>query len=96
MLENLALTDFEPYLDTPMVFRAANAEFSLTLAEALPLKQPSPRPVAPFRLTFRSPERYRVPQGLYELQHPQHGPIQLMMVPLQPDAHGALFEVIFN
>jgi hypothetical protein len=96
MLDTLAVTDFEPLLNTEISFRAANGEFQLTLAEAVLLNQPSPRPVAPFRLTFRSAHHYRLPQGIYELQHPQHGPLQLMMVPMQPDARGAAFEVIFN
>lgn len=96
MLETLAVTDFEPLLDSTIRFRAANAEFSLTLAEASLLNQPSPRPAPAFRLLFRSPERYRLPQGMYEMQHPTLGPMEVMMVPIQPDARGALFEMIFN
>lgn len=96
MLETLAVTDFTPLLNASVQFRAANAELALTLVEAALLNQPSPRPAPAFRLIFRSPERYRLPQGVYALVHPTHGALEVMMVPIQPDAQGALFEVIFN
>lgn len=96
MLDQLSVADFEPLLRSELRFRAANGEFTLQLEEAALLQQPSPRPTAPFKLMFRSPEKRTLPQGTFELQHPVHGPIALFMVPLQPDAEGPSFEVIFN
>lgn len=96
VLDQLSLADFEPLLRSELRFRAADGEFALRLDEVVPLGQPSPRPSAPFRLTFRSPQQRYLPQGIFELQHPVHGPLALFMVPLQPDAQGPVFEVIFN
>jgi hypothetical protein len=96
VLDQLSLADFEPLLQSKLLFRAANGEFDLELAQATPLNQPSPRSQPPFRLIFRSAEQRRLPQGTFELQHPTHGPIALFMVPLQPDAIGPSYEVIFN
>lgn len=96
MLDQLSLADFEPLLQSTLLFRAADGEFELQLADARPLAQPSPRPQPPFRLIFRSAEQRRLPQGTFELQHPTHGPMAMFMVPLQPDAIGPSYEVIFN
>lgn len=95
MLENLSLADFEPLLQRHLRFRAADGEFDLQLTEAIPLNQPSPRPQPPFRLIFRSSQQ-RLPQGTFELHHPTLGPLSMFMVPLQPDAQGPSYEVIFN
>lgn len=95
MLDQLSLADFEPLLQRSLDFRAADGEFVLQLTEASPLNQPSPRSQPPFRLIFRSGGKH-LPQGTFELMHPNHGPLALFLVPLQPDAQGPSFEVIFN
>ena len=96
MLDQLSLADFASHLSQDFVFRAADGTFQLRLIEAVPLRQPSPRPHPPFRLLFRSADQLRLPQGNYELQHPQQGALILFMVPVQPDAQGPCYEVIFN
>jgi hypothetical protein len=96
VLDNLSLADFQPLLQSRLTFRAADGEFELELAEATLLNQPSPRPQPPFRLILRSAQQLRLPQGAFELQHPTHGPLVVFMVPLQPDALGPSYELIFN
>lgn len=95
-MDQLSIADFDPLLLSELTFRAADGEFTLTLAEAALLHQPSPRPTPPFRLLFRSAEGRKLPQGNFELQHPRLGPLPMFLVPLQPDAGGPMFEVIFN
>lgn len=96
MLDQLSLADFESHLSHDFAFRAADGEFQLRLIEATPLRQPSPRPHPPFRLLLRSESQLRLPQGNYELQHPDRGALVLFMVPVQPDPQGPCYEVIFN
>lgn len=96
MLETLSVDDFAPLLAAELQFRAANGSFALELLEAEPLRQPSPRPLPPFRLLLRSAAGLQLPQGSFELQHPRLGPLLLFMVPIQPDARGPLYEIILN
>ena len=96
MLESLSVADFAPLLASDLDFRAANGEFRLTLVAAEPLNQPSPRPAPAFRLLLQSSSGQRLPQGTFEMLHPVRGPLQLFMVPIQPDAGGSRFEIIFN
>lgn len=96
MLEQLTVGDFESLLNAPLAFRAADGAFQLDLIGATPLNQPSPRPAPPFRLLLRSGEGRQLPQGCFELQHPAHGAMVVFMVPVQPDATGPCYEIIFN
>lgn len=96
MLETLRVEDFVPLLGQDIEFRAADGSFTLRLVEAAPLKQPSPRPQPPFRLLLASASGQRLPQGVFGLLHPAHGELHLLMVPIQPDTRGPLYELIFN
>lgn len=96
MLLALRLEDFSPLLDQNICFRAADGTFDLRLVEAAALAQPSPRPHPAFRLILQSGTGLRLPQGTFALEHPQHGTLELFMVPIQPDAGGTRYEVIFN
>ncbi len=68
----------------------------LEVASVGDLPSNSPRPVKPFSLTLRSRERWNGPQGIYALDVPGVGTLELFVVPITPDAEGTNYEVIFN
>lgn len=48
-----------------------------------------------FSLVFRGPATQVLPQGTYRLSHAELGGLELFLVPLAPDAEGALYEAAF-
>ena len=69
----------------------------------LPLAVESVRPLpphrfraAPFSLILRGPQAPLLAQGIYALDHPRHGRVELFLVPISRDASGARYEVTFN
>lgn len=75
-----------PIVDSPLAF---------TVGAVDRLKSPSPRGT-PFSLTLKAPPRARGGQGLYRLQHPQLGEIEIFLVPIAPVDGVPLFEAVFN
>ncbi|MDB5357095.1 MAG: hypothetical protein JWN24_3548 [Phycisphaerales bacterium] len=49
-----------------------------------------------FSLLFRAAAGVYFPQRMYRLKHDTLGPIDLFLVPIAPDAQGALFEAVFG
>lgn len=50
----------------------------------------------PFTLLFKGPIELRVPQRIYQLEHPELGALEMFLVPLQPDSAGTKFEAVFS
>jgi hypothetical protein len=69
----------------------------LVLAEVDSLGDPpGPEIRAPFSLIFRGPGDKIARQAIYRVEHDTMGALELFVVPLQPDADGARYQVIFN
>jgi hypothetical protein len=66
----------------------------LELLEVLRLKSPSAR-AQPFSLLFTS-RTHQLTQATFRIAHPAIGAFDLFLVPIQPDARGALYEAVFN
>jgi hypothetical protein len=49
-----------------------------------------------FSLFFDGPADMFLQQGLYPLEHPEMGEMQLFMVPIGRGEHGFQYEVVFN
>jgi hypothetical protein len=49
-----------------------------------------------FSLLFRGPRERHLPQRIYHLEHDAFGMLELFLVPLAPDARGALFQAVFS
>ena len=96
MLERLRLEDFLPHVGSEIDVSAYGREGRFTLKEAGPIKSPSPRDSQPFHLVLSAPNDWRLPQGLYRVQHPQLGTLELFTVPIGPDGSAFCYEVIFN
>jgi hypothetical protein len=96
MLDKLAREDFEPLVGGTMQLVCGEVLVSVEVVEARALASPSPRATPPFALLLRAPMDFRGGQGMYRLEHPKHGPIDLFLVPVGPDAKGMCFEAVFN
>lgn len=66
----------------------------LELLEVTRLKSPSSR-AQPFSLMFTS-KTHKLLQDTFRLTHAELGELEMFIVPLQPDARGALYEAVFN
>ena len=96
MLDRLRKEDFEALIGQKIHVAAGNASAELEVAEASALKSPSPRETPPFRLILRSREGWRAPQGIFRIEHPTLGTLEMFAVPVGPDSLGLCYEILFN
>lgn len=97
MLDQLTLEDFQPLLGQTLHLGDGTTRIALELTEARVLKSPSPRAAPAFALILRENDSNRVfGQGLYRLEHPTLGDIDLFVVPVGADTRGMCYEVTFN
>jgi hypothetical protein len=90
---SVTLETFTPLLGETFSLGAAE----VTLAEAVPLADvPPPSGRRPFSLLFRGTPPPVVAQGMHRVAHAAIGDIELVLVPLQPDADGARYEAVFS
>ena len=59
------------------------------------LRSPSPR-LQPFSVTLLAPPGTRGAQGIYIVEHPDLGQIELFLVPIDSSADRLRFEAVFN
>ena len=91
-LATLTPAQFEPLLGSR--FAVDGTADVLELLTVTRLQSPSPR-AEPFSLTFGS-NTHRLLQSTFRLAHADLGELDVFLVPLQPDARGALYEAVFN
>lgn len=99
MLRTLTIEHFQPLIGETFHVQVNPQEaFEVRLAEAhllggdvLPTSGRKP-----YSLIFVDVQKRLVPQGIYHLTHAALEPLDVFMVPLQPDARGTVFEVIFT
>jgi hypothetical protein len=96
MLDKLRKEDFEPLVGRNLKVTAGDATTELEVAEARELKSPSPRGTPPFRLILRSREGWRATQGMFRVEHPTLGTLEMFAVPVGPDSLGLCYEILFN
>jgi len=100
MLEDLTHSDFIPHVGTPFSLDLGEVgQVELELIEVRPLEGAAGPPETkrePFSLLFRGPADAALHQQVYGLQHQALEPLELFLVPLQPDTEGTLFEAIFT
>ncbi|HSE12939.1 MAG TPA: hypothetical protein VLB69_09915 [Rudaea sp.] len=96
MLSRLCKEDFEPLLGRTVSVNAGGSNADLEVKEVVAIPGPSPRATTPFRLVLRSREGWRAAQGIFRVQHPTLGALDVFSVPIGPDAEGLCYEIIFN
>lgn len=96
MLDRLRKEDFEPLLGRNLKVTSGMSSTELEVADASELRSPSPRATPPFRLILRSRAGWRAPQGMFRVEHPTLGALEMFAVPVGPDGVGLCYEVLFN
>lgn len=91
-LDKLTPEQLDPLVGTN--FAVDGMADALTLLQVERLQSPSPR-AQPFSLLFVS-RTHRLAQATCHLAHPMLGALDVFLVPIQPDARGALYEAVFN
>jgi len=96
MLDVLTAEDFEAMAGKPLSLALGDAAIPVEIAEVRRLKSPSPRAQA-FAVIFRHAGATRSgPQGLYRIDLPERGSVELFVVPVGPDKAGMCYEAVFN
>ncbi len=96
MLDSLRAEHFESLRGRPLALVASDGQIDVEIKDIVPLRNPSPRD-APFSVTFRACGAQRSgPQGLYRLDLPGTGTVDLFIVPIGPDGQGMCYQAIFN
>ena len=85
-LDALTVADFQPLLNQ----RFRMATFDVELVEVTEIaREPGGR--APFSLVFEGGPKPPLPQGIYAVEHPRLGPLEIFLVPIGPDRYEAVF-----
>jgi hypothetical protein len=95
-LDQLRAEDFESLLGRLLPLEAAGVCVDCELVEVRRLPSHSWRTSAPFALTLRGPLDKAIGQGICGLLHPEHGRLELFVVPVARTASGFSYEVTFN
>jgi len=96
MTDELSLDDFLPLLGQSLAIECAGQRLALEVKEVLPIDSPSPRQAPPFSLTLRTRDGWRGGQGIYTLDHPVRGALEIFFVPIGPDGEGWCYQAVFN
>jgi hypothetical protein len=92
---SLKPADFEPHVGRAFAIEANGQRLDLKLAEVEHLGA-AHREGGAFSLTFLSAPGPFLPQGIYPMQHPALGTLELFIVPLGPKDGGNSYQVIFT
>lgn len=97
MIKTLLIDDFRSLVGTQLELRfgdQSQAGQVLSVSEHATHKKQAR---TPFSLIIRSGPRDRFwPQGIHRLVHPDHGELDLFMVPIGPDDAGMRYEINFG
>jgi hypothetical protein len=98
-LDKITSKDFEGFLNQTIQVRAGNYEAGWCLTEIKPLAATTaalPDGRQGFSLHFKAPPQPALPQGIYAVEHPEFGPLEIFLVPIAADREGYYLEAIFN
>lgn len=95
MIKQLTCEDFATLPKGSLSLEHDGQRIQLQVVETRALPSGSPRQ-NPFALVLIGPASPLLPQGIYGLLHPQHGRLDLFMVPIGSDASHTRYEIIFN
>jgi hypothetical protein len=98
-LDKITSKDFEGFLNQKFQVRAGNYQAEWSLTEIKPLATGAAALTdcrQGFSLHFKAPPQPALPQGIYAVQHPELGPLEIFLVPIAADREGYYLEAIFN
>jgi hypothetical protein len=95
-LDKVECEQFTPCLnqDFEIVFPDGTLPLKLTEARPLGVRPESIR--EPFALTFVAGRPLRLPQGIYKMQNPTLGEMEIFLVQVAADQSSSTFEAVFN
>jgi hypothetical protein len=93
-LGTVKIEDFSPHLDAIFDMRTPGGVVPLKLVEAAPRGQ-AKRAGGAFSLLFVAPEGPWLKQGMYPVEHPVLGTMELFLVPRGPMFGGNGYEAAF-
>jgi hypothetical protein len=96
MLDRVSKEDFEPLVGQTVKVYLGEAGADLEVKEVTVTRSPSPRVTEPFRIVLRSRDGWVAMQGIFRIEHPVLGALDLFTVPIGPDGTGLCYEIIFN
>jgi hypothetical protein len=94
-LAALGIGDFTPHLEATFDMQTAGGVVPLKLAKVDPAGD-SGRNGGAFSLIFVAPEGPWLPQGMYPVQHPVLGTMEIFLVPVGPASGGNGYQAIFT
>lgn len=94
-LATLCREDFAA-LDAPLRVIRPDGEVALTVASTHALPAHALRAMPPFSVVLRGPREQPLRQGMFAVDHPSRGRMQLFLVPIAGSATAIDYEVIFN
>lgn len=91
------LATFQPCVGTAFGVETGAGPLELTLdaASAGPW-QPEGETAFAFELMFRGPQQPLLPQATYRMTHPELGPLDVFIVPLESTADGTVYQAVFS
>jgi hypothetical protein len=98
MLDRLTVADFAARVGETFVLATASGErLDLVVSEAAERGTgPREAPRAPFYVLLRGPSEPLLPQGIYPIEHPAFGVLELFIVPVARERDGLVYEVVFG
>ncbi len=95
-LNQLCPEDFEPLVGHSLPVELRGTMIACEVSQVRRLPQHALRAHPPFAVILRGPREQPLGQGTYALIHPEHGRLDLFMVPIGPDSGGLGYEITFN
>ena len=95
-LDQLRPEDFESLVGHSLPVEIPGGTVACELTQVRRLPSHALRANPPFSFTLRGPRNQPLGQGTHPLRHPEHGRLELFMVPIGPDGIGLCYEVTFN
>ena len=96
MLDRVRKEDFEPLVGRKVKVYQGDSSADVEVKEVVATRSPSPRATEPFRIVLRSRNGWVATQGIFRIEHPALGMLELFAVPIGPDSEGLCYEIIFN
>jgi len=95
MIDQLKRQDFTELAGGVLQIEHDGHNIPMSVVETRDLPVRSPRN-APFAIVLEGPAAPMLSQAIYPVLHPQHGRLDLFIVPISRDAAHVRYEVIFN
>ena len=97
MLDVLSAEEFEALSGRPLKLFLGDHPLDVEVIEVRRLALPTPRKQPSFAVVFRDNGATQSgPQGMYRLELPERGMLEIFAVAIGPDERGMRYEVIFN